>query len=90
MGQINNPARTRRLGQGLGALFLHTHVHVGRDELEEATALMTRFGEHALFEAAARASHSRSVGNVVHFCRWRQIERAIEMLGSAEPSGPVH
>ncbi|WP_431849295.1 hypothetical protein [Allosphingosinicella sp.] len=69
---------------------MHNHVHVDRAGLEEATELMSRFGEHALIEAASRASHSRSVGNVIHFCRWRQIERTIEMLRSDEPSGSVH
>jgi hypothetical protein len=69
---------------------LDNHVHVDRAELETATELMSRFGEHALIEAASRANQSRSVGNVIHFCRWRQIERMIEMLSSAEPSGSVH
>ena len=34
----------------------------------------------AAAEAAARANHSRGLGNVVHFCRWRQIERMINLL----------
>jgi hypothetical protein len=41
-------------------------------------------------EAASRANHSRSLGNVIHFCRWRQIERAIEMLSDSHVSGAVH
>ena len=69
---------------------MHIYVHVDRAGLDEATELMHRFGEHAVIEAATRASHSRSVGNVVHFCRWRQIERAIEMLSCAEAVGTVH
>ncbi|HEX8400679.1 MAG TPA: hypothetical protein VF628_03155 [Allosphingosinicella sp.] len=69
---------------------MHNHVNVDRAGIEEATELMTRFGEHALIEAATRASHSRSVGNVIHFCRWRQIERTIEMLSSPERTGSVH
>lgn len=68
---------------------MHTHVHVDRAGIEEATELLARFGEHAPIEAAARASRSREVGNVIHFCRWRQIERAIEMLSSGERTGLV-
>ena len=69
---------------------MHTHVHVDRASLEQATELISRFGEHALLEAASRASQSRSLGNVIHFCRWRQIERMIEMLNSPERTGTVH
>ncbi len=69
---------------------MHNHVHVDRASLDEATELMKRFGEHAVLEASSRANHSRSLGNVIHFCRWRQIERAIEMLSCAEAVGTVH
>jgi hypothetical protein len=50
----------------------------------DAAELIARFGEHAAFEAAARANHSRGLGNIVHFCRWRQIERMIELLSSSD------
>ena len=46
----------------------------------EAAELIAQFGDPAAFEAAARANHSRGLGNVVHFCRWRQIERMINLL----------
>ena len=39
----------------------------------------------AAAEAAARANHSRGLGNVVHFCRWRQIERMINLLTAEDP-----
>jgi len=58
--------------------------------LAEASELMDRFGEDAAMEAAARAERSRDVGNVLHFCHWRQIERVIETLASDEVRGPVH
>ena len=54
----------------------------------EAAELIAQFGDHAAFEAAARANHSRGLGNVVHFCRWRQIERMINLL-TAEDVGEV-
>jgi hypothetical protein len=58
--------------------------------LAEASELMDRFGEDAAMEAAARAERSRDVGNVLHFCHWRQIERVIETLASDEVRGTVH
>jgi hypothetical protein len=50
----------------------------------DAAELIARFGDHAAFEAAARANHSRGLGNLVHFCRWRQIGRMIELLSSSD------
>ena len=51
---------------------------------------MTLFGEMAVAEAAQRADRSRAVGNVIHFCHWRQIERAIEVLSVPHAVGTVH
>ena len=48
----------------------------------EAAHLIARFGIHAASEAAARADRSRDLGNVIHFCRWRDIERMIETLST--------
>jgi hypothetical protein len=48
----------------------------------DAADLIARFGAYAASEAAARAGRSRDLGNVVHFCRWREIERMIELLSS--------
>ena len=61
-----------------------------RAMLAEATDLMARYGAEAPFEAAARADRSRDLGNVVHFCRWRQVERLVLWLAEDEPSGTVH
>ena len=70
---------------------MRNHVYVqDRAALAEATDLISHFGEHARMEAASRANHSRSLGNVIHFCRCRQIERAIEMLSDEDVSGAVH
>ncbi|SMF61763.1 hypothetical protein SAMN06295910_0756 [Allosphingosinicella indica] len=69
---------------------MQTHVHVpDRAAFDEATRLMDQYGEHAAMEAAMRADRSRTLGNVVHFCRWRQIQRTIAMLGDAG-AGTVH
>jgi len=70
---------------------LHNQVHpIDRAALADANELIARFGEHARIEAASRADKSRIVGNVIHFCRWRQVERTIEMLGIKDPPGTVH
>jgi hypothetical protein len=70
---------------------LLTHIHVpDRAAVEEAHDLIAMFGEHAASEAASRADRSRNLGNVVHFCRWRAIERTILMLGDKEVIGLVH
>ena len=48
------------------------------------------FGDDAGFEAASRADRSRSVGNHLHFCRWRQIERLIVLMSVGRAVGTVH
>jgi hypothetical protein len=70
---------------------LRNDVHIaGRGVLTEAGELIDRFGEHAVSEAARRASESRDLGNVIHFCRWREVERMIVMLRDPEVRGAVH
>jgi hypothetical protein len=61
-----------------------------RAMLAEATDLLARFGLEATMEAAARADRSRDLGNVVHFCRWRQVERLVALLSADEAIGTVH
>lgn len=65
--------------------FIH-----GRLALADASELIERYGEGAELEAAARARQSRGHGNVARFCHWRQIERVIAVLGSAEVRGSIH
>lgn len=61
-----------------------------RGSLADATELIALFGDDAGFEAAARADRSRDLGNLVHFCRWRQIERLIVMLAAEKVVGTIH
>nr|WP_295666477.1 hypothetical protein [Sphingomonas sp.] len=68
----------------------HLPYLADRIEVFDAADLMTKFGDDAGFEAAARADHSRDVGNHVHFCRWRQIERLIVLLSVNRAVGTVH
>lgn len=58
--------------------------------VSDADELIASFGDDAGFEAAARADRSRDIGNHLHFCRWRQIERLILLLSSDEAVGTVH
>jgi hypothetical protein len=63
---------------------------VDRASVNEADALIAAFGDDAGFEAAQRADASRDRGNVVMFCKWRQIERWIVLLSVAQAPGTVH
>ena len=62
----------------------------GRTALDDAHRLIDSFGDDAGFEAAVLAEQSRSDGNVVRFCHWRQIERVIATLASDEVQGTIH
>jgi hypothetical protein len=62
----------------------------GRTALADASELMDRYGDNAGLEAAVRAEVSRDAGNVLKFCHWRQIERVIATLSTAEVRGSVH
>jgi len=61
-----------------------------RSSVETAQQLIATFGDDAGFEAAARADKSRDLGNHVHFCRWRQIERLIVVMSVGRAVGTVH
>lgn len=61
-----------------------------RAAFDDAAGLIARFGDDAGFEAAALAERSRNLGNAIGFCRWRQIERLIVILGTGQSFGTVH
>lgn len=61
-----------------------------RGQVADAAELIALFGEDAGFEAASRADRSRDLGNHVHFCRWRQIERLVVLLSIGRAVGTVH
>jgi hypothetical protein len=56
----------------------------------EAARLIERFGDYAGSEAALRADKSRDLGNVIHFCRWREVARMIQLIRDDAVTGPVH
>lgn len=61
-----------------------------RGEVLAADALIRAHGDDAAFAAAAKADQCRDIGNLVHFCRWRQIERLIVLLSAGRAIGTVH
>lgn len=63
---------------------------VDRASVADAQALLAQFGDDAAFEAAARADKSRDRGNVILYCRWRQIERMVVALAHGKPLGTIH
>lgn len=68
-----------------------TNLYVADQRMvTDAVELMARFGDDAGFEAAARADHSRGVGNYIHFCHWRQIERLILVMSTDRAIGTIH
>lgn len=62
----------------------------GRKSVEDAADLIAHFGDNAGYEAAALADRSRDLGNHIHFCHWRQIERLIVLLAYDQPLGTIH
>ena len=61
-----------------------------RSAAADAADLLARFGDYAASEAAARADRSRELGTVIHFCRWRQIERLILLLEDGGRAQTIH
>lgn len=69
---------------------MHLPYLADRTSYEDAAELIARFGDNAGYEAATRADKSRDLGNHIHFCRWRQIERFIVLMSVNAPVGTVH
>lgn len=73
-----------------GCAIIDTLYIADRATVDHAADLMAAYGGTAGMEAAARADRSRDVGNLDHFCRWRQVERVILLLSTDFPLGTVH
>lgn len=69
---------------------MYLPLYVEPRDVIEAKTLIHRFGKSAGLEAADRAEASRNIGNHLHYCRWRQIERLIIMLSVETTLGTVH
>jgi hypothetical protein len=69
---------------------MNLSLYVNARDVREAQALIARFGDAAGLEAAERAEASRNLGNHIHFCRWRQIERLVTILNLEMTAGTLH
>ena len=69
---------------------MYLPLYVERRDVANAEALMAEFGQAAGLEAADRARASRDIGNHIHYCRWRQIERLIILLSVEATLGTIH
>jgi len=69
---------------------MDSYPYLDRREVADAAELIRTFGEDAGCEAAARADRSRDLGNHIHFCRWRQVERLVVLMSIPRAVGTVH
>lgn len=51
----------------------------GRAMVMQAQALTDEFASDAAHAARLRAAQSRSLGNIVGYCRWREVERLLSI-----------
>ena len=65
-------------------------VFIDTTDYADAEALMRNYGEEAGLEAANRADKSRAVGNHIHYCKWRQVERMCVLMSIDQSLGTVH
>ncbi|MEH6660330.1 MAG: hypothetical protein V7679_01665 [Parasphingorhabdus sp.] len=65
-------------------------VFIDSTHYSDAERLITNYGDEAGLEAANRADKSRSLGNHLHYCKWRQVERLCILLSLDETIGTVH
>lgn len=65
-------------------------VFIDSTHYNDAELLISNYGEEAGLEAANRADKSRSVGNHLHYCKWRQVERLCILLSIDQSIGTVH
>lgn len=65
-------------------------VFIDSTHYNDAELLISNYGEEAGLEAANRADKSRSVGNHLHYCKWRQVERLCVLLSIDQSIGTVH
>ena len=69
---------------------MYLQLYVEPRDVVEAETLIDQFGNAAGLEAADRAEASRTIGNHLNFCRWRQIERLIILLSVETTLGTIH
>jgi len=88
--QADHPSLSPTDEQWKVICYMYLSLYIERRDVVEAEALMDKFGTAAGIEAAERADASRNIGNHLHYCRWRQIERLIIVLSVQKTLGTVH
>jgi hypothetical protein len=85
----SSSARTSAHHELPGQRLNHQVFLAGDAAFADAADLIERYGMNACEEAKLRASRSRDLGNVIHFCHWREIERMIGAMRPEGASGPL-
>ena len=87
MGRVSDSDRplSGRGSSRVTDLYLTDARHV-----DDAARLIATFGASAGLEAAIQAGHSASIGNHRDVCKWRQVERLIDVLSATAAVGTVH
>ncbi|WP_339825385.1 hypothetical protein [uncultured Parasphingorhabdus sp.] len=65
-------------------------VFIESTHYNDAELLISNYGSEAGLEAANRADKSRLLGNHLHYCKWRQVERLCILLSIDQSIGTVH
>ena len=65
-------------------------IFIDSTHYSDAELLISNYGEEAGLEAANRADKSRSLGNHLHYCKWRQVERLCIILSIDQSIGTIH
>lgn len=61
-----------------------------RAAFDDACQLLATYGDTASDHAIKRAERARSIGNHLHFCHWRQIERLLVIMAIDRSIGTIH
>ncbi len=69
---------------------LQLPIFIDSSHFADAQQLISNYGDEAGLEAANRADKSRAVGNHLHYCKWRQVERLCVLMSIEQPIGTVH
>lgn len=65
-------------------------VFIDSTHYTDAETLIAAYGDEAGLEAANRADKSRALGNHIHYCKWRQVERLCILLSIDQTLGTIH
>ncbi|WP_417620509.1 hypothetical protein [Parasphingorhabdus sp.] len=65
-------------------------IFIDSTHYSDAELLISNYGDEAGLEAANRADKSRSLGNHIHYCKWRQVERLCILLSIDQSIGTIH